>query len=155
MAVDDQGMQAIAKAAEEVTPGDKSDYYLKVCAINTPETPVPVEIVNVGDVLNVYDTVTAVPSSTETTIVDYTIPVSKVFRLLFIEASGCNVSHYKAYLDVSEIASQRSYWSDFNVKMPFYDLELSAGDIVSMKVTHTRTSTGDYEARIIGILRDA
>ena len=30
MAVDDHGLEAIRKAAEQVTPGDKSDYYIKV-----------------------------------------------------------------------------------------------------------------------------
>lgn len=30
MAVDDHGLETIRKAGEEVTPGDKSDYYIKV-----------------------------------------------------------------------------------------------------------------------------
>lgn len=30
MAVDDHGIETIRKAGEEVTPGDKSDYYIKV-----------------------------------------------------------------------------------------------------------------------------
>ncbi len=35
MAVDDHGLEALKKAAEEVTPGDKSDYYFKVADITS------------------------------------------------------------------------------------------------------------------------
>ncbi len=34
MPVDDYGLQAISKSAEEVTPGDKSNYYLKVGVVS-------------------------------------------------------------------------------------------------------------------------
>lgn len=35
MAVDDHGLEVLKKAGEEVTPGDKSDYYIKVKDINS------------------------------------------------------------------------------------------------------------------------
>lgn len=38
MAVDDQGMQVLVKAAEEVTPGDKSEYYIKVGIVDDSST---------------------------------------------------------------------------------------------------------------------
>ena len=47
MAVDDHGLEVLKKSGEEVTPGDKSDYYIKVGG--TPGYPVEVEIV-AGDV---------------------------------------------------------------------------------------------------------
>ena len=34
MAVDDHGLEVLKKSGEEVTPGDKSDYYIKVSEIN-------------------------------------------------------------------------------------------------------------------------
>ena len=35
MAVDDHGIESIRKSAEEVTPGDQSDYHLKVTTTNS------------------------------------------------------------------------------------------------------------------------
>lgn len=34
MAVDDHGLEVIRKSGEEVTPGDKSDYYIKVAVVS-------------------------------------------------------------------------------------------------------------------------
>jgi hypothetical protein len=58
MAVDDHGIEALRKAAEEVTPGDKSDYYIKIAAVNN----------SIGFILN--GPVTIGPG---TTIVDTTL----------------------------------------------------------------------------------
>jgi hypothetical protein len=35
VAVDDHGLEVIRKSGEEVTPGDKSDYYIKVAVVSS------------------------------------------------------------------------------------------------------------------------
>jgi hypothetical protein len=47
VSVDDHGLEVLKKSGEEVTPGNKSDYYIKVGP--TPGIPIEVEIV-AGDI---------------------------------------------------------------------------------------------------------
>ena len=42
MAVDDHGLEVLKKSGEQVTPGDRSDYYIKTSVNNTVSNPVPV-----------------------------------------------------------------------------------------------------------------
>lgn len=53
MAVDDHGLEVLKKSGEEVTPGDKSDYYIKVGP--TPGHPIEVveSLVDTPTIFNV------------------------------------------------------------------------------------------------------
>lgn len=70
MAVDDHGLEVLKKAGEEVTPGDKSDYYIKVGT--DPGHPLDVNITDVtinGD-SKISGTVDGTATGTERTFVN-------------------------------------------------------------------------------------
>ena len=64
MAVDDYGIEVLKKAADYVTPGNKSDYKLKSKIVNTTGESIPTSITNAtGSPIPVLSTATAaVPS---------------------------------------------------------------------------------------------
>jgi len=57
MAVDDYGIEVLKKAGEEVTPGDKSDYYIKTGAASGTSTPLFESRIVTGDIASGSDTV--------------------------------------------------------------------------------------------------
>ena len=125
---------------------DEVNECIRVCVISQDD---------IGSPLNIYGSVTSVASSTPTSIVSYLVPANKVFVLKEIEGSGCNISTFTVKKDSTDIANKRSYWCDFNVNFPFYNIEIQAGETIELIGEHLRPSTGDFEARIIGILKDA
>lgn len=117
--------------------------------VNVVQTPVTGH-----NVKNIYNEVLAVASGVETQIVSYTVPFAKTAVLERISASGENVGNYKAYLNGSPIDLQRTYYGgDFNALFEFMTgtsdgFVLVAGDVISVKILHTRPFVGNFNARI-------
>lgn len=89
MAVDDHGLEAIRKAAEEVTEGDKSDYYIKTQVINSNTDQVVCKLL------------AQVEIATGTAATVYTVPVNtqvKIERINVIN-TGVNNTDFFLYLD--------------------------------------------------------
>lgn len=114
----------------------------------------------VGDtVINAYGAISALGAGSETAILTYTVPVLQSLFLSRIEASGDNISLYNVYKNASKIATKRTYFGgDLNVDFEFSaepnrGLLFAAGDVITVKVIHSRPSTADYESRLVGILR--
>ena len=66
MAVDDHGIEVLKKAGEEVTAGDKSDYYIKTKGVGA--------LVDGVD----YDTVTATYPTTSSEVYTYTLSAATI-----------------------------------------------------------------------------
>jgi hypothetical protein len=107
------------------------------------------------DVINQYNEVTAVASSTDTEVVSYTAPMGVTATLRHAEASGSNVGRFWVTLNGTPIAQRRTYFggdlnADFKFEVdPGLGLVLATGDVVKVYVRHLRPTLGDFEARLI------
>lgn len=108
----------------------------------------------VGNVKNIFNAITAVPSSSTTAITTYMIPALTTAYLERVEVSGTNIAQYDVYINSSIVARKRTYFGnslsetfDFSSTLN-RGLAISAGIIIEVRVTHTRPTVGDFEARI-------
>jgi hypothetical protein len=86
-------------------------------------------------------------------LVSYTVPVGKIFYLEEVECGGENIARYDVLIDAVLSARKRTWFSGgLNLRFIFNKLELNAGSIVTVKVEHTRPTSGDFESRIVGTL---
>jgi len=117
--------------------------------VNVVETPVTGHTVK-----NIYNEITNVASGVKTTIVSYTVPFGKTGILERITTSGDNVGRYDVYLNGSSVDTQRTYFGgNFNALFEFITgtgdgFVLSAGDIITVTILHTRPFVGMFESRI-------
>lgn len=109
-------------------------------------------------VVSTFSTAAAVASGVETTIVTYTVPVGKTSILERLEFGGENVGSYNLYLNGGLINRVRTYFGgDFSTRMEFTGgsaegLPLIAGDIIILRILHTRPFVGNFEGRIQTVL---
>jgi len=140
---------------------DHNNSYVKTKVINDGSEPIPVTLdLTVGVTTNIFDQVTAVATSTQTTILSYTVPASKQFKLQLVEASGENIATYEIYRDTTLEAKRRTYWgAGLDIVLQFIQtnsagLVFTAGEKIEIKVEHERPMSGDFDARILGVLED-
>lgn len=147
---------ALDASDDSVKIGDGTNY-LKINAdgaINVSSTPVADE-----RLVNTYLETTAVPSGSETLIATYTVPSGKLAYLYLVEGSGENIALYSVYLNGTRISQKRTYYgSGLNVDFEFAyafskGLALNAGDIVSLKTIHNRPTPGDFEGKLLILLK--
>jgi hypothetical protein len=100
------------------------------------------------EVKGFYNSITGIVPSSETNII--TKVFSKVFYLSSIDLMGNNLATYKIYKNASLIMTRRTWWTDFNEEVLFYNQKFEIGDTLEVKVIHNRPDNGDFEARIIG-----
>ena len=96
-----------------------------------------------------YNEVTSVASSTPTNVATFVAAMST--KLKRIEASGTNIAAFEVVVNGTVRAKKYSYFGGpLSVDFDFRDgLALTAADTVILRVTHTRTMTGDFNATII------
>lgn len=103
-----------------------------------------------------YSEASAVASAIETTVLTYTVPVSKEFFIHRIEASGTNKADYK--IKINGITTARAY-SYFTLLTHIFDFTagpkkgymIVAGDVVTVTVIHSRPYVGDFSVRLQGL----
>jgi hypothetical protein len=141
---------------DSVKIGDGTNY-LKINsdgAINVSSIPVADE-----RMINAYMETTAIPSGSETLISTYTVPSGKTAYLYQAEASGENIATFFVYLNGTRIGTQRTYFGgglnvDFDFAYAFSKgLALAAGDIVTLKTLHNRPTPGDFEGKLLILLK--
>lgn len=128
--------------------------------VEPSETASPVFLqVDPNDIpVSAFNSITAVPQAIETTIVTYTVPPGYKFWLQLVEVSGSNSALFNIYIAAALSAAKRTYFGgSLNDEFKFIPvfgkgLELAAGTVVQAKALHDRTDTGDFEARVIGLL---
>ncbi len=100
-----------------------------------------------------YNEISSVASSVLTTITTYTIPVGKSFFLDKVEVSGSNLGVYQVEVNATVNNKKRTYWGNFNECFNYSNYPLGAGDIVRVRVIHSSSMLGDFNATILGILK--
>lgn len=106
-------------------------------------------------VKSLFNSISSVTSGSLTTILSYTVPVATTDFLGKVEVSGTNIAQFEVYINTVLDARQRTYFGgELNA---FFDYafgtengyKLNAGDLVEIKVIHSRPTLGDFEARIL------
>lgn len=102
---------------------------------------------------NYYGEASSVASGVETTVVTYTVPVGLSSYIHYVEASGTNIAQYTVYKNGSPIAKKWSIYTKLDVDYTFVSpttkgAKFLAGDVITIKVLHSRPSLGDFSARL-------
>lgn len=100
-----------------------------------------------------YNEISAVSSGSESNVISLTAGPDG-FRITQILASGENIALFRVKIDGITISSKRSWWTAFNVEWIFESVKngllLRPGQVLTVTALHTRPSTSDFEATIIG-----
>jgi hypothetical protein len=101
---------------------------------------------------NIFGLVTLVPSNVETTVVSYAVPVSKTFYFIGLNASGNANALYVLYVDGSSTLAGRTSVANLTLSLnyAYSPIKVSAGDTISIKVTHYANTSCDFEGTILG-----
>jgi len=118
-------------------------------------TTAPIDVVVNPNNVNIYSESLAVAGFATTTILSYTVPALKKFKLQAISYSGDNRSVYQVELNTSVIAKQRLYFTEYNGSFDFFGLELAAGDIIQLIVENKANSVSDFNGNLIGRVDNA
>jgi len=128
----------------------------------TDQSAIPVFLsgASSNDALNLFNSISAVPSSILTTIITYTVPASKKATLIRVPFSGENIARYELYKNNTMIDNQYTYFGggltgnfDFSAQNAGYNLV--AGDSITLKVIHYRPFVADFNGRIFYIETNA
>lgn len=99
---------------------------------------------------NYFGTASSVPSGVETTVLNKTITTTH-FLLQGIDVGGNNKAIYNIYIDGNLVAKKYTYYTKLHTFFSFSSLKIISGQAVTIKVLHNRPTTGDFQARILGI----
>lgn len=101
-------------------------------------------------VISNYAEITSVASSITTSILTYTVPPATTASLHNVDVSGTNIATYEVLLNTVVIDKKRTYFGGaLNEVFNFNKcVDLIAGDTLLIRVTHSRPSLGDFNARI-------
>lgn len=102
-----------------------------------------------------YGEANAVVFGSETTILTYTVPPNLKLRLAMIEYDGTNIAEFKVKIDSVVQAKRRTYFSGpLSGEFIFPEgLTLLSGQVIVLTVLHSRPSSGDFAARLTGLLQ--
>jgi len=101
-----------------------------------------------------YAEVTSVASATPTTVQTYTVPGGVASYLQKITFSGTNIATYELLVNASVVDRKRTWFNgSLNEEFDLSDfskdgLPLVSGDVVTVRVTHSRPDLGDFNSRL-------
>lgn len=104
-------------------------------------------------VISEFNEVNSVASGSLTDVVSYTVLPGSTIHLNKIDFSGDNIAKFSVDLNGTVIDKQRTYFGgalngSFNFANGSKGLLLNPGDVVTLKVIHSRPSAGDFNGRI-------
>jgi hypothetical protein len=114
--------------------------------------PVPVTVVSeYVNPVNVFGEVD-VPYATETTIVSYTVPLTKTLDLTSIVGWGDYVGEFFVRVDGVQRGGGWTTAAQITLVLPFEDAPIIAtpGQVVTVSVVHYKTATRHFKANICG-----
>lgn len=123
----------------------------KICQENGESVAVRITDGTVGTNQNYFFEASSVASGT-TTIATHTVGVGETFFLNEVFCSGDNIAYFEVFIDTIKKDKARTWWTSFNVTIPFGGLEVDAGSTIEVKVTHASSEVGDFNAKLIGSL---
>ena len=129
---------------------DESDRKWKT-RISSDGEAIPVTF-TAGTPIVEYAGISSLASGTLTTILSYTVPVGKTLTLEKIEVSGCNVADYSVDIAAVVKGKRRSYYGNFNADFEYKGLQVLASTIIRVRVIHSSSLSGDFDATLIGSL---
>lgn len=95
-----------------------------------------------------YAEVSAVPMSTPTIVQTYVVPAG-VVKLDRVAVSGTNIAEYLVKRNAVVLDRRRTYFGGaLNTDFVFENLLVTAGDVITVTVTHLRSFVGDFNSRI-------
>lgn len=109
-------------------------------------------------VSSMFADLTDVASGIDSTIIDYTVPSGNVFYLSKVEFGGSNIAEYELLIDAVASARKRTnFGAPLSDQFDFMTsanigIRLESGQNIKVNVNHQRPSSGDFEARILGVL---
>lgn len=108
-----------------------------------------------NNTLYLFNEINAVGAGVLTTIITHVVPVTAMsMRLQRINCSGDNISKYSVYINSQIIDINRTYFgSQLNTEFEYTDdnnvgRALVVGDVIEVKVIHSRPSISSYNAKI-------
>lgn len=141
--------------------GNSTDVFarqaLHVKVGNSAAESIPVYLTDANGLLfTLWNEVTAVAASIETTVVTYIVPLGKTTKIQIIEIDGDNIALYRVKLDSITIAQKHMWWiPGLNGQFNFGGgLELAAGQTIEVTVIHERPYVGSFNSRVQGIEAD-
>lgn len=107
-----------------------------------------------GTSVTVFNTTTLVPTSTETTVVDYIVPSSVTFYFIGLVSSGNANAMFKLYVDGNPVLAGRTSVANLNLNMTYsYAIfTVATGSTISLKVKHEAPVGCDFEGTILGYI---
>ena len=127
----------------------------RVIVANDSNDAIPVEEAQKGYSVDFFGEVNSVAGLATVSIIDYTVPVSKLLKLDRVECSGENKAVFSIEINSSTKSKKRSYYTEFNVMFDKLNYELDAGDNLKIIVENKKTTTADFNANFLGVLQDA
>lgn len=125
-----------------------SNIGLDVNIINTSAIPVTITGAP-GTSINDFNEVTSVASGVLTTINTYTVPGGTTSFLKRIAVSGTNIARYEVLIDGNLVdRAYTNFGTQLNAYFDLDDTELTAGQVVLVRVLHDRPDVGDFNCRI-------
>lgn len=105
-------------------------------------------------VVNQYSEANSVPSGSTTSVVQYTLPLSKTSGILQrISVAGENIAKWTVFINAGQVDTRRTFYGNLNEYFEFTTggsdgVVLNPGDQVTVKVVHNNLHVGDFEGRI-------
>lgn len=113
--------------------------------------PLPVAVVPAQpENFTVYNEVLAVPTSSETTILTYTVPADTESILKKIFTNADVIAEYRVKLNGTTFAKKFSYYTQYYCDFDFSDgLNFDAGDVITVTAINNRPQAGDFNATAV------
>ena len=107
-----------------------------------------------GTEANTFGDVALVLTSTETTVVTYTVPANKTFYFIGFNVSGNANALFKLYVNGSPVLAGRSSVANLtlNLTYSYSPIKVTEGVTIVLKVTHGASVGCDFEGTILGYL---
>ena len=145
----------ISAATDSIRLGDGTNLTTTTTVGSKVGLDVNVITSSANNTLYLFNEINAVPAGVLTTIITHTIPVTALSqRLQRINCSGDNISKYIVYINGQIIDISRTYFgSELNTAFDYTNdsnvgRALMLGDVIEVKVIHSRPSVSDYNAKV-------
>lgn len=127
---------------------------LRVIAYNETGKPLEVEFSKKGTYQNTYSEANSVASQASATVINYTVPVGKIFNLESVDYSSDCIGNFTIEVNGNTQSKQYTNYTKYSGRFDFTDFDLSAGDNLKLIIENKSNGTGNFNANFQGRLRD-
>jgi hypothetical protein len=127
---------------------------LRVIAYNDENIPFEVELVKKGLYLNDYSEANGVASQATVTVINYTVPIGKIFRMESVDYSSDCIGIFTVELNGSTESKQYTNYTKYTGAFKFSGFDLNAGDSLKLIIENKSNGVGSFNANLQGRLID-